>query len=143
MPEPLRWIVSEALLALLVNVTLPVTFPTAAGAKVTFNVADCPDPMMAPAGMPLTLKPGPETATFSTVILVLREFVTVSLRALTEPTATLPKFNGEIVASSPSTAAFEFAEALVAIPTHPDWDIAKNKATNKIIEPKRHMMIKA
>jgi hypothetical protein len=39
--------------ALLVTVTLPVTLPVAAGAKITFKVAAYPGVRMSPVGTPL------------------------------------------------------------------------------------------
>jgi hypothetical protein len=141
--------VSEVFWVLFVNVTLPVTFPTAAGANVTLSVADSPDPMTDPEGIPLTLKPDPEIVTFEIVILVFWEFVTVARRTLVEPTATLPKIKGEGVALSPLTEALgldliagsvapeDFAEVT---PTHPDSDMAKSTAA-KTIKRERHMRI--
>ena len=54
-PVPERAMVVGELLALLLTETVPVTFPAAVGAKVTFSVAVCPGVNVALALTPLVL----------------------------------------------------------------------------------------
>jgi hypothetical protein len=72
-------IVSVGLEALLVTVTLPVMLPDAAGANMTFNVADAPGLKICPAETPLALNPAPVTETFEIVALEPPEFVIVTV----------------------------------------------------------------
>ena len=91
MPEPDRPIVVGEFVALLVTVTLPVTPPTDAGAKSTFNVVLCPGARICPVDTPLALKPGPAMLTFETVTLEFPELVSVIEAPLFPPTLMLPK----------------------------------------------------
>jgi hypothetical protein len=143
--------VSEIPLVLLVKVTLPITFPAADGVNVTVSMADWPGAMIDPAEMPLALKPGPEIVTFEKVILLVSEFLMVTLRLPVEPTATLPKFKGEGLALSPvelglmSPPDVDEAEAEVAsvvTPTHPDGNIHNDVVSKRII-PGRHMTVQS
>ncbi len=72
--------------------TLPVTLPLAAGAKVTSNVAVCPGVWMSPAEAPLTLKPGPKMLIFEKVTSELPDAASVTARVALLPTATSPNF---------------------------------------------------
>ena len=91
-PEPDREITASGLEASLMMLTLPVTLPLAAGAKVTSNVAVCPGVWMSPAEAPLTLKPGPEMLIFEKVTSELPDAASVTARVVLLPTATFPNF---------------------------------------------------
>jgi hypothetical protein len=56
--------VTVALVALLVILTVPFMFPEANGAKVTFKTALLPAAKIKPEETPLTLTPVPESVTF-------------------------------------------------------------------------------
>ena len=73
-PLPDSVIVAGVLVASLASDTLPVAFPDAAGANVTFNVTVWLGFRIVPAGTPDALKPGPETLIFEIVTLELPEF---------------------------------------------------------------------
>jgi hypothetical protein len=77
--------------ALLVTVTLPVTLPEAAGANVTFKVADCPGINVVPEETPLALKPAPEMLIFETATLEFPELVSFTGRMLLALVFTFPK----------------------------------------------------
>jgi hypothetical protein len=94
-PVPLIDIVATEFVALLVTMTLPVTFPEPVGAKVTFKVTAFPGVRMSPLDMPLTLKPGPEMLSFEMVMLELLELVSVTLLLLLAPTFIDPKLKVE------------------------------------------------
>ena len=103
--------------ALLTIVTLPVTPPVAAGAKVIFKVAVSLTAMICPVEIPLTLKPGPEMLALATVTLEPPEFVRVAESVLLLPTSTLPKLRlDELGLSVPGTLTISVATALVAVP---------------------------
>jgi hypothetical protein len=95
MPE--SEIVAGELEALLATVTLPLTLPVAAGAKVTFNVAVCPTPMICPVEMPLALKPDPEMLTRESVTLDVPVLVSVVESGLLLPMRTLPKARFDVL----------------------------------------------
>ena len=89
-PEPDKVIVVGELVALLVTITVPDTFPVADGANVTLKTVFCPGLRTIPDA-PVALKPGPETLTLEMVALELPELVKVVLKVLLEPMVTLPK----------------------------------------------------
>jgi hypothetical protein len=102
---PAREIASGEFVALLVTVTVPVTFPVAAGAKVTFSVAVCPAVRMVPVGTPLALNPAPEMLRLEMVMFAAPELVKVTGRMLLLPTVTLLKFKLiALLASAPGVA---------------------------------------
>ena len=118
-PVPDRLIETGELDALLVTVTLPVTPPVAAGAKVTFTVTTCAEVMIWPLETPLAVKPAPEIVTLETVMLVLPELVKVMPRELLLPTVTLLKFKLVVLGvSAPGGGALTVSVAalLVALP---------------------------
>ena len=82
------------------TVTLPVTLPVAAGAKVTFRVALWPAVRTCPTEVPLTLNPGPEMLTLEIVTLEFPEFVSFAESVLLLPTLTLPKLKADTFALS-------------------------------------------
>jgi hypothetical protein len=91
-PEPVSDSVVGGLVALLVNVRLPVAVPLACGANVTVNAADCPAVIVAGSVIP--------ESTNSLLLALAEEIVTeaplalnVPLSAALDPTVTLPKFN--------------------------------------------------
>lgn len=87
---------------MLVTVTLPVTSPADAGAKVTFRIAICAGARVCPTGTPLTPKPGPEMLTFVMLALAVPELTSVTARMLLLPIVMLPKLN--VVGVSTSVA---------------------------------------
>jgi len=107
--------VAGEFVALLVIVTLPVTLPVAAGAKVTFKVAVCPGVRIVPADTPLALKPAPEMLTFEIVTLELPELVSVTARVLLAPVFTLPKLKLVGLALSRSVAVFTVSVAALLL----------------------------
>ena len=117
---PDRLINAGEFAALLVMVTLSVTLPIAAGAKVTVKVAVCPGPRMSPLDRPLILKPAPEPekVTLEVVILALPELVNVTLWLLVVPILTLPKLKVDALAvSCPGTAlTVRVAALLITLP---------------------------
>lgn len=82
----------------LVTVMLPLWFPVPAGAKVMLRVAVSPIFTTVPLGIPLALKPGPETVTLKIVTLEFVEFVKVTVAVLLSPTAALPRFKADVLA---------------------------------------------
>ena len=90
MAVPSREIITVALVALLVIVTVPFMFPEAKGAKVTFKTALLPAAKIEPEETPLTLTPVPESVTFETEMLETPVFVSVIDRTLLLPTVTFP-----------------------------------------------------
>ena len=118
-PVPDRLIEAGEFDALLATVTLPVTLPVAAGAKVTFSVTISPGVMICPLETPVALKPAPEIVTLETVILELPEFVKFTLSVLLLPTFTLLKFRLVVLGmSAPGAAALTVSVAtlLVTLP---------------------------
>ena len=117
MPESVT-LVGE-FVALLVTVTLPVTLPVAAGAKVMVTVAVCPADRISPAGTPLAPKPAPETLTFEIVTLEVPAFVNVTFWLLLVDTFTLPKLKVEALAlrTNVPEETVSVAGLLVALPT--------------------------
>jgi hypothetical protein len=97
---PENEIVSGEFEALLVIATLPVTLPDAAGANITFIVADPPGLRMSPVEIPFTLKPAPEIVTFEMETLEPPVFVSVTDCILLLPTFTFPKLTVEAPALS-------------------------------------------
>ena len=106
------------MLALLATVTLPVTLPVDAGAKVTFSVTIWPGVMICPLLTPEAVKPAPEIMTLETVILELPELVKFMLKLLLLPTFTLPKVRVDALAASGPAAGLTVREAalLVTLP---------------------------
>ena len=86
--------------AVLVTLTVPLTLPIAAGAKVAFKIAVCPGVKISPVDMPLVLKPGPEILTLETIMLELPVLLNVTARVLLLPTLTLLKFKVDALAVS-------------------------------------------
>ena len=78
--------------ALLAMLMFPVTLPVTCGANSTFNIADWPAAMVAPAKPLLTLNPLPLTLIEDTVTLELPLFVTVTPTVLITFSSSLPKF---------------------------------------------------
>jgi hypothetical protein len=117
-PLPDREMVAGELLALLRTTTLPVTLPGAAGAKVTFKVADCPGVRTVPADTLLELKPAPEAPTLEIVTLELPEFLSDTARVLIALVLTFPKFKVVGLALSTKVEAFivRVAALLVTLP---------------------------
>jgi hypothetical protein len=101
---------------------LPVTFPVLAGVNVTLSVAVCPALKFVPAGIPLTLKPGPEILIFMIVNWEGVELVKVTATVLLSPSATLPRFKLNELAFNWfwETTESPFGAALVT-PEQPDW----------------------
>jgi hypothetical protein len=99
---------------------LPLWVPVAAGANVMLRVAVWPGLKIVPLGMPLALKPAPETLILSMVAEELVEFVKVTVAVLVSPNATLPMLIVEVFAlnCAPDRTAFPLA---AAIPAQPDW----------------------
>ena len=83
--------VAGELVALLMIVTLPVAAPVDVGAKLTVNLADCPDVKVVFDATPLALYPGPEAVTCEIVMLEFPVFVTVMFCELVLPGGTFPK----------------------------------------------------
>ena len=118
-PNPVTLMESGEFEALLRIVTLPMTLPVAAGAKVTFSVTICPGVMICPLETPEAVKPAPEIVTLETVILTVPEFLSVTPRELLLVTITLSKLRVvELGVSAPGVAAFTVSVAalLVALP---------------------------
>jgi hypothetical protein len=90
-PVPDNAITLVPLDALLATVMLPVTFPVAAGSKVTFSDPVCPGARIVPVGRPLALKPAPDTMTVEIVTLPVPAFVKVTVCWLLFEMLTLPK----------------------------------------------------
>jgi hypothetical protein len=82
--------VTSGLVALLVRVTLPFKVPGADGAKVTFKVAELPEPKIKPEDTPPMLNPAPESVTFEMETLEAPLFVSVTDRRLLLPTVIFP-----------------------------------------------------
>ena len=82
---------AEAFVALLVIVTLPVTGPTAAGAKLTVNVVRCPGFNMTPFETPVALNPRPETPAPENVIAAVPVLDSVNICDVVAPILMLPK----------------------------------------------------
>src|SRR2546428_7245113 len=118
-PIPDRVIVAGEFEASLVTLTLPVTLPEAAGAKVAPKLAVCPEVTTSPAGMPLAVKPAPAMMTLEMLILALPEFVKVTPKTLLLPTLTLPKLRVDgLAVSGPGGALTMRVTALLAtLPT--------------------------
>ncbi len=119
-PVPDRLIETGEFDALLVTVTLPVTPPVAAGAKVTVTVTTCAGVMIWPLETPLAVRPAPEIVTLETVMLLLPELVKVMPRELLLPTVTLLKFKLVVLGvSAPGGGALtvSIATLLVTFPT--------------------------
>jgi hypothetical protein len=114
-PEPDREIIAGGSVALLMMLTLPVTVPLAAGAKVTSNIAVCPGVRMSPAEAPLTLKPGPEMQIFEIVTSELPEAASVAARVALLPTAKFPNFRFDGLASSCPGAVSHVLSPWIAI----------------------------
>jgi len=76
--------------AVLVMVTVPVMFPLAVGAKITFSVAVFPGIRTCPADTPLALKPVPDTLTLPIVTLAFTDDSTTE-RVFWVPVLTFPK----------------------------------------------------
>lgn len=89
--SPVSVIVAGELLALLVTATLPAAAPADVGVRLTVNVADCPGIKVVFGATPLSLYPGPETATCEIVIFEFPTFVSVTFCELVFVRATLPK----------------------------------------------------
>lgn len=116
-PVPESEIIAGEFEALLATLALPVTLPLAAGAKVTFNVAACPTPMICPVAIPLALKPDPEMLTLATVTLEPPELVSVTGRVLPLPTLTLLKARSdELKLKVPGAVTVSVAAALETLP---------------------------
>ena len=81
-PVPESVIVAGEFEALLVTVMLPGTSPAAAGAKVTFRVAVCPDVKIRPDETPPAVYPAPETVTFEIVTSEFPPLVKITGRTL-------------------------------------------------------------
>jgi hypothetical protein len=96
-PVPDRVIVAGEFEASLVTLTLPVTLPAAAGAKVALKLAVCREVRTSPAGRPLAVKPGPAMMTLEMLILALPEFVKVTPKTLLLPTVTFPKLRVDML----------------------------------------------
>jgi hypothetical protein len=97
---PENEIVNGEFEALLMIVTLPVTLPEAAGAKITFMVTDAPGLRISPVEMPFTLKPAPEIVTFEMETLEPPVFVSVTGCVLLLATFTFPKLRLEALVLS-------------------------------------------
>ena len=104
-PLPLKVTVFGDEEALLTTDTLPVTFPAAAGAKVTFKVALCAGVRICPTEMPLRLKPAPEMLKLEMVTSELPEFVSVIESVLPLPMPTFPNVKLFVLAFKRSFAA--------------------------------------
>ena len=104
-PLPDREIVAGEFEALLATVTLPAKLPTAAGANVSSNVADCPGARIMPAETPLPEKTAPEPLTFETVTSEFPALVKVTLNTLLFPMATLPNPRLDVLVVSKLVAA--------------------------------------
>ena len=117
-PVPDRVIVAGEFEASLVTLTLPVTLPAAAGAKVALKLAVCPEVKTSPAGRPLAVKPGPAMMTLERWILAVPELVKVTPKTLLPPTLTLPKLRVEVLAVSGPGGALtvRVTELLVTLP---------------------------
>ena len=68
-----------AAVALLETLMLPVALPLLAGENAAVNGALWPGASMVPDGIPLALKPGPETLTLEIATLPLPTFVIVTV----------------------------------------------------------------
>jgi hypothetical protein len=90
-PVPLKPTVSGDPAALLVMLTLPLSLPVAAGAKVAVKGVDCPAESVSGTVSPLRLKPVPVADAAVTVTLAVPVLVSVTVCASLLPTATLPK----------------------------------------------------
>jgi hypothetical protein len=97
---PDRATVAGEFVALLVTVTLPLTFPTAAGANAIASVTDWPGVRVVPADTPIALNPAPVTTTLDMVTFEFPLFVSVTLPETLLPTSMLPKFR--LVGFAPS-----------------------------------------
>jgi hypothetical protein len=104
-PVPVSAIVAGEFVALLTTDTLPVTLPTAVGAKATFTVADWLGIKMVPDVTPLVLNPVPVTVTPEIVTFEFPLFVNVSPNELLVPTPTFPKLRFVGFAPSRKVAA--------------------------------------
>ena len=103
---------------LLVTVMLPLWVPVLAGVNVMLRVAVSPEFKIVPVGMPLALKPGPDTLIFMMVIAEAVEFVKLTVAVLVSPNATLPRFMVDVLAlnCAPVKAGFPLATATPAQP---------------------------
>src|SRR6266699_3839203 len=108
------------------TVTLPVTVPALAGAKVTDRLALCPGARVSPAGTPLALKPAPEILTLDTDNAAAPALVMLTERVLVVPVFTLPKLILACAAVSPSVVL------VPAAPTHPDKTTADRSSASRL-----------
>jgi hypothetical protein len=99
-PVPLRLMTRLGFVAVLAMLTLPLTNPVAAGAKVTLSVAVLPPLMISPEETLFELpglNPAPVTLTPVMVMLEVPELVRVALSVLLLPVLTVLKFNSELL----------------------------------------------
>ena len=104
---------------LLVTVMLPLWVPVAAGVNVMLRVAVWPGFKIVPLGIPLALKPGPDTLILPMVTEELVEFVKVTVAVLVSPNATLPRLMVDVFALNCAFESTAFPLA-AAIPAQPD-----------------------
>jgi len=86
-------IIAGEFVALLTTETLPVTLPTAVGAKAIFNEAFCPAAKVRGSVSPLAVKPAPETLSCEMLTLELPVLLKVTVWLPLLPTFTFPKLN--------------------------------------------------
>ena len=79
------------MLAFELIVNVPLAAPAAVGAKIAFNVVDCPALSVRGKLGPVKLKPLPDAAALETVTTAPPVFVTATVTVLLLPTVTLPK----------------------------------------------------
>ena len=92
MPVPLREIVAGELVAVLTTLMLPLTAPTAVGAKLAVSARLWPAARVTPPEKPETLNPAPLEATCEMFTLPVPVFVTVTAWDAEAPNRALPKF---------------------------------------------------
>jgi hypothetical protein len=91
--------------ALLLIAIVPLAFPAAVGAKITFRIAVCPGVKDVFAPAPFALNPAPVTSALEIVTFALPLFVSVTFKELLLPTTTLPKSTLAVLAVSESVFA--------------------------------------
>jgi len=91
--------------AVLVTVTVPLTFPAVVGAKMTLNVRVCAGLSVTGVPAPVRLNPAPLSVICDIVTFALPELVTVTVCVDDDPAFTFPKPKLDVLKESSCVAA--------------------------------------
>src|SRR5260221_3833724 len=135
-PLPVKEMVDGELVALLATTTLPVALPVAAGANVTFIVADCPAPRVVPPETLLELKPVPEAVTPEMVRFAVPVFLSTTGSVLIVLVSTFPKLTVVGVTLRVAVAALTVSVAapLVTLPAELLTNTVNCAALSAVVE---------